>query len=451
MKKGKLTGAALFPHPPIAVPAVGGEETKKCAATTSGMEKAAAKLAAGHPDTVVIVSPHGPLFRDGPCFLAGSRLTGNLGDFRAPQVSFDEENDEALLSLMKEELTRIGQPSISFDGALAAKYGRAVTLDHGFMVPYYYIHQAFSPKRVISITYGWQDGADQYAIGCALRRAIEKSGESVAFIASGDMSHKVNGESPYGADPMGPVFDASVKKALEDAAWGRILQMPPEVSEPAAECGLRSLQMLAGVLGGEGTGEIFSYEAPFGIGYLTAYFAPQEMKLEGTSSFDPCCRLAREAVEAAVTGRPAPAAKESIPLLGERRAAFVTLHKFGRLRGCIGTILPVRKNLAEEIIGNGRAAALEDPRFPKVAPDELADLVISVDILSVPEEIKDISSLDPDKYGVIVEAGGRTGVLLPHLDGIESAKHQVAIAKAKGGIAQDEPCRLFRFTSVRHE
>ncbi|MGD0152399.1 MAG: AmmeMemoRadiSam system protein A [Thermacetogeniaceae bacterium] len=131
--------------------------------------------------------------------------------------------------------------------------------------------------------------------------------------------------------------------------------------------------------------------------------------------------------------------------------AFVSLKKHGALRGCIGTIQPVRQNLAEEIINNAVSAGVEDPRFWPVQLEELAELTISVDLLSPPEPIAFEDELDPKRYGVIVSSRGRVGLLLPNLEGIDSVAEQVGIARQKAGLLPDEPVRLARFEVVRYE
>ena len=128
----------------------------------------------------------------------------------------------------------------------------------------------------------------------------------------------------------------------------------------------------------------------------------------------------------------------------------MSLHEFGALRGCIGTILPVRNSAAEEIIHNAKAAASEDPRFPPVNPYELDDLDISVDVLSAPEPISSEGDLDPKIYGVIVERGFQRGLLLPDLPGITDPREQVEIARRKAGIGTDEPVKMYRFTVRRY-
>ena len=137
------------------------------------------------------------------------------------------------------------------------------------------------------------------------------------------------------------------------------------------------------------------------------------------------------------------------PLLKDPGAAFVTLRLGKALRGCIGTLGPTKPTLAHEIIANAVAAASSDPRFPPVAPSELAVLLYEVDILGALEPIPDEGHLDPDQYGVVVQAGERRGVLLPAIEGVTSARQQVAIARAKAMIRPDQTVTLYRFTVTR--
>ena len=144
---------------------------------------------------------------------------------------------------------------------------------------------------------------------------------------------------------------------------------------------------------------------------------------------------------------------ENLPsdMLTRRAGTFVSLHKFGQLRGCIGTISPVQSSIAEEIIHNAVSAGTEDPRFPAVRISELKDLVVSVDVLSPPEPIQSMNELDVRRYGVIVASGYRRGLLLPNLEGVDTVEEQVNIARRKAGIQKGEPVQLERFEVVRHE
>jgi len=160
--------------------------------------------------------------------------------------------------------------------------------------------------------------------------------------------------------------------------------------------------------------------------------------------------LARQAVEHYVRTRtylPPPD-----PLPGELISpgpVFVSLRVGDSLRGCIGTLVATKPTLAEEIIANAIAAAVSDPRFPPVTTPELPTLSYEVDLVGPLAPVADEAELDPERYGVVVESGNRRGVLLPALEGVTSTEQQVAIARAKAGIAPDEPVTLYRFTVVR--
>ncbi len=135
----------------------------------------------------------------------------------------------------------------------------------------------------------------------------------------------------------------------------------------------------------------------------------------------------------------------------DRAGAFVSIHKGGALRGCIGTIAPTCINVAEEIISNAIAACTRDPRFPAIRPDELNELEINVDVLTSPEPIDSADKLDVKRYGVIVEKGSKRGLLLPDLDGVDTIEYQIAIAKQKAGIdIDDDDVKLSRFEVIRH-
>jgi len=171
-------------------------------------------------------------------------------------------------------------------------------------------------------------------------------------------------------------------------------------------------------------------------------------------SAHPLVRLASEAVEAFVRDRriiaPPDNFLECCPQAAQRAGAFVCLKTHGQLRGCIGTTEPTRVTLAVEIIENAVAAATRDSRFDPVDAAELADLAITVDVLSEPEPVADDTQLDHRRYGVIVQAGTRHGVLLPDIEHIDSVQDQVATVRQKAGIGPDEPVELFRFEVTRY-
>ncbi|MCK4309754.1 MAG: AmmeMemoRadiSam system protein A, partial [Candidatus Atribacteria bacterium] len=151
-------------------------------------------------------------------------------------------------------------------------------------------------------------------------------------------------------------------------------------------------------------------------------------------------RLARETIENYIKNGKMISPPNDLPddMIKQKAGVFVSIKKIGNLRGCIGTFMPTQENIAQEIIKNAISAAVDDPRFPPITVSELNDLTISVDVLSAPEEISDISELNPEKYGVIVSSGYKKGLLLPDLEGVDTAEEQIDIAKRKAGIHPGE-------------
>jgi AmmeMemoRadiSam system protein A len=159
--------------------------------------------------------------------------------------------------------------------------------------------------------------------------------------------------------------------------------------------------------------------------------------------------LARKAVERYIRQGKVFRPRKLTPEMKQRAGVFVSIKKHGELRGCIGTFMPTRTNVAEEIVTNAISSATQDPRFMPVEPSELDDLEYSVDILTEPEPVQSADQLDPRQYGVIVECGYRRGLLLPDLAGVDKVEEQIEICRAKAGISAGEPIRLYRFRVER--
>jgi AmmeMemoRadiSam system protein A len=304
-------------------------------------------------------------------------------------------------------------------------------------------------------------------LGQLLKEVAEKLNRRVAIIASGDLSHKLLTEGPYGFAAEGPEFDAKITKMLGDADFAGMLEMSPQLCDAAGECGHRAFVIMAGALDCKAVkANLLSYEGPFGVGYGVATFTITgedkernfgvklvEKQQKQHENEDIYVQLARRTVEYFVQTGLTPPDVPPLPqeMLLERAGAFVSLKKRGQLRGCIGTIMPVQASLALEIMRNAVSACSQDPRFLPVRADELSELVYSVDVLKPAEPINYIEELDAKKYGVIVQNGGRRGLLLPDIEGVETPQEQIAIAKQKGGILPHEEVQLFRFEVVRHK
>ena len=253
-------------------------------------------------------------------------------------------------------------------------------------------------------------------------------------------------------------------------AFGELLEFDETFCDKAAECGHRSFVIMAGAFDGISVKpQAYSHEDVTGVGYgicsfypegkdesrhfLDAYLEKQEEKLtRRAAEADPYVRLARQSLESFVLKREIISIPADLPeeMLKRKAGAFVSIHKDGRLRGCIGTILPVEDCVAEEIIRNAVSACSRDPRFSPVRPDELKWLEISVDVLGEPEDIESADQLDVKRYGVIVSKGARRGLLLPDLEGVDTVEQQISIAMSKAGIHSYDNVHLQRFEVVRH-
>lgn len=460
-----LIAAALSPHPPIIVPEVGRGEERVTEKTIEALTTVGRRFVQRQPETIFVITPHGPAFADAISIRAQRHLRGDLGGFRAPEVSFDYETDMDLVSALEKSLA--GDPVIFLDEAKLGRYRVGPEIDHGVMVPLYFLKEAGFREKLVVVNIGFLPYLDLYALGRKIGFAIEESGKPVAVVASGDLSHRLIPGAPAGYSPRGREFDEALVNYLGAFDVTSILTMDGSLIEAAGECGLRPIIILLGILDGlEVRPQVLSYEGPFGVGYCVALFEPGEKRpgsrlevlrrefqarLEerrNRESFP--VRIARESLEHYVrTGRFMKPPEDVPEEFRGRAGVFVSIHREGALRGCIGTTGPVRKNLVEEIIHNAVEAGTRDPRFPPVTEDELDYLDYSVDILG-PAELTDEESLDPRKYGVIVEAGGRRGLLLPDLDGVDTVEEQIAIARRKAGISPGEKVRLYRFTVKRY-
>ncbi len=387
-----------------------------------------------------------------------------MGQFRVPQLRFHVSYDEAFTL----ELERLAERESFPAGTLGE---RKAELDHGTMIPLYYVNQYYTDYRLVRIGLSGLPLADHYRLGQMIAQTAEKLDRRVLFIGSGDLSHKLLAEGPYGYAEEGPAYDGRIMDVMGRAAFDELLDFDESFCDKAAECGHRSFCMMAGALDGKSLEtECLSHEGIFGVGYgictyrvtgddpgrrlLQKWEERRRQALEERrQKEDPWVRLARAEVEAWVGGRRRIGIPDGLPaeMLAERAGVFVSLHKEGRLRGCIGTISPTRESVAEEIIANAISAASRDPRFSPVRPDELDALEISVDVLAPAEKIASKDELDVKRYGVIVTKGRKRGLLLPNLDGVDTVDEQVSIALRKAGLSEREKnYELERFEVVRH-
>ena len=457
-----ILAAYVLPHPPLILPEVGRGEEKKIQLTVNAYERAMKEAAEQKPDTVIIASPHTVMYADYFHIAPGEEAEGSFAQFGAEGLTVAARYDTVLAKEIEMEAGEIGIEA----GPVG---GRNAALDHAVMIPLHFLHAHTRDFRVVRLGISGLSPLAHYNFGKCVARAVDTLGRRAVFIASGDLSHKLTPEGPYGFAPEGPRFDKACMKYLEEGDFLKLLRMDRALYEPAAECGLRTFWMMAGALDGQALKiKKLSYQGPFGVGYgivslrvtredVRRSFAERYEMLERRAqeerraAEDDYVRLARHAIETIVhTGKNAELPQGLPPEMSERAGVFVSLKKDGELRGCIGTFEPTAKNIAEEILQNAASAALRDPRFPPVKKEELDALVYSVDVLTEPELVAGADALDAKKYGVIVEYRARKGLLLPDLDSVDTVEEQLRIARQKGGIPADAPIRIWRFTVERH-
>jgi MEMO1 family protein len=448
--------SGIAPHPPIMVPEVGRDAITDVRSSIDAMREFTRRLIATGAETVVFISPHAPL--DPYAFVAyeGPSLHGDFSHFRASGTRVEAPMDKELLDKITEISAQHGLDVIGIEG---------YELDHGTAVPLYFLQRNGWQGSIVAFGYSFLSNEDHLLFGECVRKAADVVARPIAFLASGDLSHRLKPEAPAGYNPTACMFDQEVIDALRSNAPERIINLDQNLRKLAGECGYRSLLVALGIARQlPHACEVLSYEAPFGVGYLVAQITSSQdadkRDLEITdqanaTKLDPALvlpALARRAVERFVlSGELLEPRMADDGLLTARAACFVSIKtREGELRGCIGTIQPVKNTLFEELIANAINAATRDPRFRPIEAGELENLSYSVDILSDPEPAQ-FEDLDPETYGVVVEdeAGLHRGLLLPDIEGVNSAAQQVEIAARKAGLSPTTPLRLFRFRVER--
>jgi len=347
-------------------------------------------------------------------------------------------------------ITPLGKIEIDSDLALrltaASQYLKTDTLahemEHSIEVQLPFLQYLKPDVKIVPIILGIQDGPALKALGIEMAQVIQNSQKKVLIFASSDMNH-------YEAQKTTQKKD---RQAIE-----AILELDPDKlinrieTQDISMCGYGPATVMLSAVNamGGGKAELIKYQTSGDVsGDLSAVVGYAGIIIKRLS---PLVILAKEALESYVRNRKILQINRITPEMQEKAGVFVCIKKAGELRGCIGTFEPVQKNVAAEIVANAISTATQDPRFEPVKTSELADLDYTVDVLTHPEPVNGIEELDAKKYGVIVQAGYRRGLLLPDLEGVDTPAEQIAICRQKGGIGPDEPVNLYRFEVKRYK
>lgn len=432
-----MISAYVMPHPPAAVPEVGYRDLDEMKKTLDAYKEASEMLREDEPETIVVISPHAPMYSDAFYIADGEKCAGDLLQFGAPEASLSFAYDTEL----RDEICKLCELE-DIPYGLGSKDNEH--MDHGTMVPLLFITKEYKNFRILRISPTYLNSRDLLHMGHIVERASAHVGRKVAILASADLSHRLKEDGPYGFVEDGPVFDGKITSAMKTFDVKVICELMDDHDflDRAGQCGTPSITIMAGAIEDYNVEPVFlSYEGPFGVGYaICAYKCKDE-----------CVRLARKSLETYIrTGKNADSGDKLPDWMNSQQAGvFVCIKNHGELRGCIGTFLPTTDCIAEEIRRLAICAGTEDPRFPVVTESELDELDYTVDILSTPEPAE-IADLDVKRYGVIVSKGFRRGLLLPDLEGVDTVEYQLAVALSKGGISPSEDFDIERFTVERH-
>jgi len=405
---------------------------------------------AAKADVIGLVSPHAGYIYSGP--VAGAVISRIEFKDTFVIIGPNHTGMGKPLSIMTQGIWKTPLGEIEIDSELGKHIlatsshlqedSAAHQFEHSIEVQIPFLQYFKRDIRLVPIMLAYSSLAIYKEIGKELAKAIKDLNREVVIIASSDMTHY---ESQASAQRKDTQAIEAILDLNEDELFRRVdvlnISMcgyAPTVSliSAAKELGATGAELVRYQTSGDTTGD---YSAV--VGYAGIII----------TRMSPVVRLAKETVETYVKESKTPQPEELTPEMKEKAGVFVSIHKFGELRGCIGTFEPQQENVAGEIISNAVSSATRDPRFLPIAASELKDLSYSVDVLTKPEPIKSKDQLDPKKYGVIVECGLRRGLLLPDLEEVDTVDYQIDICRQKAGIMPDEPIKLYRFEVKRYK
>ncbi len=459
-----IAGSIIVPHPPIIVSDVGRGREQELQKTIDAYRTAAQQVRAWEPEVLLITSPHAVVYPDYFHLYSGLEAAGDLAGFGAPQIRLETKYDGKL----RDAVSRWARDVYIPTGTLGQP---DPTLDYGTLIPLYFLREAGVNCPILRIGQSGLSPLQHYRLGECIANAVNALNRRAVFVASGNLSHKPKEGASCGFAPEGPEFDQQVTAAMASGDFLRFLTMDLGFCARAAECGLRSFQIMAGALDGlAAEPELLSYEAPLGVGCAVAVFtvtgtdknrrfaaqyetAERRRITKIKTAEDPWVQLARLSAETYIrTGQQLNALPKNLPaeMIHNSAGVFVSIYIQGQLRGCVGTPYPRADNVAWEIVQNAIAASNRDPRFSPVTVTELDRLEYRVDVLGEFEEIDSPAELDVHKYGVGIFCGLRTGLMLPDSRDVDTVELQIALALHHGGIDAKEPYTMKRFEVVRH-
>ncbi|MBE6015731.1 MAG: AMMECR1 domain-containing protein [Lachnospiraceae bacterium] len=467
-----VLSAYVLPHLQVLVPEIGQGKEEKMAATINSMKEVASRIAEAKPETIVIISSHADAYEDYFHLGKGDGAAVTFEDYGVEGVEIDMKYDLELT----EEISKVSK-EFGFEAGTEGEENEFV--DHGTGVPLYYIDPALDyDYKIVRVSISGFSQLKHYQYGRCIKEAINRLGRKAVVIASGDMSHKLKEDGPFGYSKDGSIFDTALCSALKSANFLSLFGFQFDTIENAVECSLKSSTVLAGTLDGRFVkGDMLSYEDTYGVGCGVFAFAPSPDdtdEVEETRQFDKMLveqikhelskkeapndyvRLARAAAEYYVFNGKQMTLEEyegELPkeMTDKRAGVFVTINIDGLTRACMGSLSSTQNSIAEEIICSASDACHEDPRFIPIEIEELDSLGYQVDILGDFEPINALSKINAKKQGLCITLGPKTGIVLPGIEGVKDGQQQLDIAMKNSGIKPGDKYNMYRFNVKRYE
>ena len=308
-----LNKVFIMPHPPIIIPEIGKGREKEAQKTIDGCRMAADRIADERPGTIIIISPHGPSYSNVVCIAGDPVLKGDLGNFGFRRLAYEFRNNIDLTGFIYDEMNKRGIHAVVNNKKARDIYDIDPAIDHGALVPLHYVLEKFDEFNLVHLATAISGPMDLYKCGMAIKEGAEKTDEKVVLIASSDLSHRLKSDGPYEYNPEGPRYDKFVVDCIKKREFARFLDVSHHMRECAGECGHRAISISLGAFEGRSCRtEVFSYEGPFGVGYMTAgiydegkgesvmyqYSLLKENKMSSLRKNEsPYVKLARETIE----------------------------------------------------------------------------------------------------------------------------------------------------------
>ena len=275
-----ITMAGLVPHPPIAIPEIGGDRIGEIKKTINSLQEISEEIVDENPDIIITISPHGPVFKDAISVLDKPELKGDFLDFGHPEVSFKVKSDLDFIDELKNNALDKNYEMVKLSQTKSG-YNSSNNLDHGVLVPLYYLKKAGLKTPIVALTMGLLDYQNLYEFGSFLQQTLNEMNYKGVVLASGDLSHRLKPGAPAGYNPRGEEFDKKLVNLLKEKRFKEVLDIDSTLIKKAGECGLRPIIIMLGSLQRLTVeAEIKSYEGPFGVGYSVAGFYRKKRKEE---------------------------------------------------------------------------------------------------------------------------------------------------------------------------